>query len=73
MLSLIYIDFKLSNFKMPQTIKFVWFVTLDNIKSVKPRAINSLIWMKTFYVIFTPCVLKLVIACTSTIGNDDLK
>jgi len=29
--------------------------------------------MKKNYVIFTPCVLKLVIAYTSTIGNNDLK
>jgi hypothetical protein len=73
MLSLIYIDFKSSNFKVPQTIKLVRFVTLDNIKYVKPRAINFLTWMKKNYVIFTPCVLKLVIAYTSTIGNNDLK
>ncbi len=65
-----------NNFKIKQVqsaIKFVWFVTLDNIKYVKPKTIDFLIWMKKIYVIFTPYVLRFVTTYINTIGNDDLK
>jgi hypothetical protein len=63
---------KSDDFNLPQTIKFAWLVTFDNITYVRPRANDSLTSMKTFDVILAPCVLWLVIAYANIIGNDVL-